>query len=325
MSDIRSQEFPIEPHIPVLLEQVLSYLSPVGSETYVDGTYGAGGYTKAFLEKAPQCRVIAFDRDSLAVQRSESVKEKYQERFQIHHAKFSQLLEKLAGQKVDGIVLDLGVSSPQLDEAERGFSFQKDGPLDMRMGLSEQTAADVVNTYEEEELATIFYRYGEERFSRRVARHLVTVRASKPFTRTLELASAVEKAIPTKRHEMKIHPATRVFQALRIYVNEELREIETLLEASKEALLPGGRLVVVSFHSLEDRLVKLFFKEASGKVESVSRHRPDLGIVKEAFFEVLTKKAVSASEEEACLNARARSAKLRAGRKLDVIKTGRRG
>lgn len=312
--------FPKEPHIPVMLEEVLSYLSPVGTEIYVDGTYGAGGYTQAFLEKAPQCQVIAFDRDEEAIERGRQMAEKYPGRLHLHHARFSQILEKLAGQKVNGLVLDLGVSSPQLDQAERGFSFQKEGPLDMRMGLNEQSAADVVNTYEEEDLASLFYQYGEERFSRRIARFLVQQREKEPFTRTLQLASAVERAIPVRRHEQKIHPATRVFQALRIYVNQELKEIETVLEASQEALLPGGRLVVVSFHSLEDRLVKLFLKEVSGQGHSVSRHRPELLSKKSVTFDILTKRAVGACEEEARQNPRARSAKLRAGRRVTVLR-----
>ena len=318
MNEISSYEPSAGPHVPVLMNEVLSHLSPMGSETYIDGTFGAGGYSRGILEAAPNCSVIAFDRDEDAIERGQSMVAAYEGRFDLVHKRFSEILKVLEGRKVDGLVLDLGVSSPQIDQAERGFSFQKDGPLDMRMGLNAQTAAEVVNTYEEEELATLFYRYGEERFSRRIARQIVENRLVKPFTRTLELASVVAKSIPKSRHEMKIHPATRVFQALRIYVNEELKEIETVLAESEDILAPGGRLVVVSFHSLEDRLVKLFLRKASGRGAAISRYLPDKGPEDEerAIFEVLTKKAVSATDEEARSNPRARSAKLRAARRV---------
>ncbi len=316
MSDMTPHHIPQRPHVPVLMKEVLTYLSPTESETYVDGTFGAGGYSKAILESADSCQVIALDRDLEAMKRGDEISEKYGARFRLVHARFSELLDVLNGRQVSGLVLDLGVSSPQLDQAERGFSFQKDGPLDMRMGLSDLTAADVVNTYEEEELANIFYLYGEERFSRRVARLIVERRSTTLFTRTCDLAFVVAKAIPQKRSDLKIHPATRVFQALRIYVNEELREIEDVLEASHEALLPGGRLVVVSFHSLEDRLVKLFLKKESGQTTSVSRYVPDSGEKSCARYKVLTKKAVIADEEEVAQNPRSRSARLRAAYKI---------
>lgn len=302
-------------HFPVMLPQVLKYLAPKDGETYVDGTFGLGGYSRAILKSA-DCNVIGIDRDPNAHAYAEKLEDEYGSRFKFIKGCFgdvASLLTQEGVQSVDGFVLDIGVSSVQIDDAQRGFSFRFDGKLDMRMGQDGKSAADLVNETDEKELADIIYLYGEERLSRRVAKEIVCRRAEQPFETTLDLADVVRSVVP-KSHKDRIDPATRTFQALRIAVNDELGELERALEASVDILKPGGRLVVVSFHSLEDRIVKTFLREKAGQVSSVSRHMPVAdGPDVPAVFEILTRKAVLPDEAEVKINERSRSAKLRAG------------
>lgn len=311
-------------HISVMLDEVLEALNPDDDKVYVDGTFGAGGYSRAILQKGVSM-LWAIDRDPTVVEAADLLKSEFEGKFQLLHGCFSDM-EKLlnaSGQDyVDGIVLDIGVSSMQLDQAERGFSFMKDGPLDMRMGHQGQTAADVVNEMDEEDLANIIYRYGEERASRRVARAIVEARTEKSFDRTLELSRVVEKAVGGPRYKKgkrQIHGATRTFQALRIYVNDELGELRRGLEAAERILAPGGRLCVVTFHSLEDRIVKEFFKLRSGDVSRGSRHMPVRGTdIPDPTFEMIFRGGKKASASEIKINVRSRSAKLRAAVRTDA-------
>ena len=295
------------PHVSVLLGEVIGALEPAAGKTIVDGTFGAGGYSRAFLETGAD--VVAFDRDPSAARFAGPLVEGG--RFKLIEARFSEMLERLGEGAVDGVALDLGVSSMQLDEADRGFSFMRDGPLDMRMAADGPTAADLVNTLEQAELARIFYVYGEERESRRVASFLVRRRAETPFTRTLDLAEVIERALGGRRGA-KTHPATKSFQALRIAVNEELSELEAGLLAAERVLKPGGRLAVVTFHSLEDRIVKAFFTERAGRTPGGSRHAPPIHDGPAPSFRLLFNGARAPREEETYGNPRARSAKLRA-------------
>jgi len=294
------------PHKPVLIDEVVAALQPAAGDTVVDGTFGAGGYSRAFL--AAGASVIAFDRDPTAARFAEGLPA---DRFRLVQARFSEMAETAGEGAVEGVALDLGVSSMQLDEAERGFSFMRDGPLDMRMGEEGQTAADLVNTAEPTELARILYVYGEERQSRRVAAAIARRRAEQPFTRTLELADFIERALGGRRGA-KVHPATRSFQALRIAVNEELSELEAGLEAAERSLKPGGRLCVVTFHSLEDRIVKTFLAVRAGRTPAGSRHAPPLAAGAPPSFQLLFNGAQAPSQAEVDANPRARSAKLRA-------------
>lgn len=304
-------------HLPVMLREVLAMLTPKAGGVYVDGTFGAGGYSEAIL-KAADCRVIALDQDASASPRAEELKNQYGKRFEFFHARFSdaaQCLEKAGVQKVDGFVLDLGVSSMQLDQPERGFSFRFDGPLDMRMNQSEgQTAADIVNTWAEKDLAHVIYVYGDERHSRRIARAIVGRRHVKPFLTTSDLATLVRTCLPHSKKDT-IDPATRTFQALRIAVNDELGELERALDVSEHILNPGGRLVVVTFHSLEDGLVKTYLRNRAGAAPGGSRHLPRVQTAS-AIFSILTKKALAPQDDEVAANPRARSAKLRAAERL---------
>jgi 16S rRNA (cytosine1402-N4)-methyltransferase len=304
------------PHIPVLLDEVLAALAPVGGETYVDGTLGAGGYTRAILDRA-NCRVIAIDRDETAHDMAQAWKDKYGDRLMLVHGAFSDLGNLLAArgvEKVDAVVLDLGVSSMQIDQDQRGFSFRFDGPLDMRMDRScGETAADLVNTLPEKELADIIYQYGEERHSRRIASAIVRARTESRIETTLQLAEIVRSVVRVSPKD-KIDPATRTFQALRLAVNDELGQLERALESAEKVLGDGGRLVVVTFHSLEDRIVKEFLAQRSKPAASPSRHLPDLPSSSSLplTFSPLTKKPVTPSDAEMKSNPRARSAKLRA-------------
>lgn len=305
--DADAQGGPVR-HIPVLLRGVLDALAPAPGELIVDGTFGAGGYCAAILQAGAD--VIAFDRDPDAIAAGAKMVEAADGKLKLIQAQFSDLLDHVEEASLDGLVLDIGVSSMQIDEAERGFSFMRDGPLDMRMGQAGVSAADVVNRAKVSDLTRIFGILGEERHAGRIARAIETERAKQPFATTRQLAGLIERVSP-RRPQDKIHPATRVFQALRTYVNDELGELAQTLFAAEKALKPGGRLVVVSFHSLEDRIVKRFFQDRSGKA-SGSRHMP-LVAVRQATFTPIGKQPVTANEAECAENPRARSAKLRSG------------
>ena len=295
-------------HIPVLLSEVIEALQPKPGQVILDGTFGAGGYTSAIL--AEGASVIGLDRDPTAIAGGQGLVEASGGRLTLVHSRFSDLARHAPAGGLDGVVLDIGVSSMQIDEAERGFSFQKNGPLDMRMSASGVSAADVVNRAKVSDLIRIFGFLGEEKQAGRIARAIEKAREKEPFTTTRQLANVIELTTPRKAKD-KIHPATRVFQALRIFVNDELGELARALFAAERALKPGGRLVVVSFHSLEDRIVKKFFLDRSGK-SSGSRHLPEL-IKRDVIFAPVGKSMIAASEEECAVNPRARSAKLRAG------------
>lgn len=311
-------------HIPVLLNEMLLALCPQKGEVYVDGAFGGGGYSRAILE-GTDCRVIALDRDPAAIARAKTLQEEFPGRFQILQGTFSQLKDLLAGiglAQVDGFIFDLGVSSQQIDTPERGFSFRFEGPLDMRMSQEGVSAADVVNTYPEEELADIIFRYGEEKKSRAIAHKIVVARQQEPFQTTQQLANAVKSVVRPARDGQ--HPATLTFQALRIFVNNELVEIDKALEAAEACLAPGGRLVVVTFHSLEDRLVKQFLKSRQKGFKGThrsSRHLPDPKEI-ESFVPTFAQaqnvpaKGIAPLEPELRLNPRARSARLRAAIRL---------
>jgi 16S rRNA (cytosine1402-N4)-methyltransferase len=303
-------------HIPVLGREAVEMLRPRDGGIYLDATFGAGGYSRAILDAA-DTRVIGIDRDRNAIAGGFDLVERSNGRLTLVEDKFSNLAEICAAQgfgAFDGVVMDVGVSSMQLDEAGRGFSFRLDGPLDMRMGQSGPTAADVVAKASEADLANIIYIFGEERHSRAVARAIVAARKETPIATTRALAEIVSKVVWAKPGE--IHPATRTFQGLRIFVNEELDELHLALAASERVLKPGGRLVVVSFHSLEDRMVKNFFS-LRGKSGGGSRHLPETAQSAPAF-RILTKRPVTAGDDEVRANPRARSAKLRAAERTDA-------
>jgi 16S rRNA (cytosine1402-N4)-methyltransferase len=292
-----------------MLNEVLDALKPRDGAHYIDGTFGGGGYTRAILEAA-DCSVLGIDRDPAAIARGQDLVRRFQGRLTLVEGEFSRM-EDFAHSS-DGIVLDLGVSSFQFDTPARGFSFRADGPLDMRMSLSGMSAGDFVNSAEMGELASVIARLGEEKNARAIARAIVKAR---PITGTAQLAKVVEQAQGPAAFRFAIHPATRTFQALRIHVNDELGELERALDASLAILKPQGRLVVVSFHSLEDRIVKRFLTSRSTTAPRGSRHVP-AAAAKPAHFELLTTKARTPSDAELAANPRARSAKLRAGIKL---------
>ena len=297
-------------HIPVLGRQVLEQLAPRDGGVYVDGTFGAGGHTRAILN-AGNTRVIGIDRDRNAVADGFALVEQAGGRLTLvedHFSNLEHVARGLSHDAVDGILLDLGVSSMQLDEPERGFSFRNDGPLDMRMGGEGPSAADLVNAAPERDLSFIITTLGEERFARPIARAIVKARAEQPITTTGALADIIGKVLHQRPGE--IHPATRTFQALRMFVNDELRELTEALAAAERMLKPGGRLVVISFHSLEDRIVKTFLSER-GRVSAPSRHQPEAMKVPPSFS-ILTRKPVIADDDEVGRNPRSRSAKLRA-------------
>ena len=308
---------PVDPrHVPVLGREAVEMLAPRAGGIYVDATFGAGGYSRAILA-ITGTRVIGIDRDRTAIAGGLDLVERSEGRLGLIEDRFSHLEEICAAagaSAVDGVVMDVGVSSMQLDQAGRGFSFRLEGPLDMRMGQSGPTAADVIAKASEAELADIIYLFGEERHSRSLARAIVAARKEAPITTTRALADLVARVVRGKPGE--IHPATRTFQGLRIFVNEELDELQTALEAAERVLKPGGRLAVVSFHSLEDRIVKNFLAER-GRSGGGSRHLPE---VKRAApsFRLLSRKPVTPSEQETAANPRARSAKLRAAERVDA-------
>ncbi len=294
------------PHIPVMLNEVLASLAPKNGEVYVDATFGNGGYTEAILKSA-NCKVIAIDRDPTVLKRVEELKSLYGDRFEFRAGQFSDF-KNLINQPIDGAVFDIGVSSMQLDQSERGFSFSKDAPLDMRMSCNGLSAADIVNNTEEKELADIIYKYGEERKSRQIAAKIVAYRQTKPIETTKELAEIIYTVI--HKTPNSIDPATRTFQALRIAVNNELEELEQGLHGALQLLNPRGRMVVVTFHSLEDRIVKNFFKEHSGKNVHISRYMPEPEQLDDVDFASCSK-ALMPTQKELVENKRARSAKLR--------------
>lgn len=296
-------------------EEVLHWLQPVNGGIYLDGTLGGAGHSRLLLDAAKGSRLIGLDRDPAALQEAAEILAPYGDRVSLHHATFdqaNQVLEVLGIDGLDGMLLDLGVSSHQLDTPERGFSFRFDAPLDMRMDPTEgETAADVVNQADEAELVRIFFEYGEERYSRRIVRRIIARRLESPLLSTGELAQLVRDAVPGGQRPSKIHPATRVFQALRIYVNDELGQAKRGVETAISLLKPGGRLVVISFHSLEDRIVKHLFREKSKGCICPPRlpvcqcdNTPDV--------KILTRKGIKAGDSEVDRNARSRSAVLRA-------------
>ncbi len=296
------------PHIPVLLQPVLNTLLQGKNGVYIDGTFGAGGYTRAILNASEENEVIGFDRDPSAVSTAQKTEQDFNGRFRFIQDCFGNMANHIT-EPVDGIVLDIGVSSMQIDEPQRGFSFRFDGPLDMRMAQSGLSAKDVVNTFKEKELADILFRYGEERASRRIAAAIVRARSQEEIATTGQLANIVHQVMP--RPKDGSDSAMRTFQALRIFVNDELGELERALTASLKLLKPNGRLVVVSFHSLEDRIVKNFMMYHSGRGPNENRHAPQK-ISQPILFQIITKKPIVADEAELALNPRAHSAKLRA-------------
>jgi 16S rRNA (cytosine1402-N4)-methyltransferase len=302
------------PHVPVLVDRVVEWLAVHADGVYVDATFGAGGYTRAILQTAG-ARVIGIDRDQGAILRGADLVGQMQGRLELVEERFGNLQSVVAEVSADGVVFDLGVSSMQLDQAERGFSFRLDGPLDMRMGRDGASAADIVARASERHLAVIISTLGEERHARTVARAIVKARSEHPITTTRALADIVARVVHAR--DSAIHPATRTFQALRIFVNEELAELARGLAAAERVLKPGGRLVVVSFHSLEDRIVKNFLSER-GRAPAYSRHQPEM-TAEPPTFRLLTRKPVIPDEAEIAANPRARSAKLRAAERTDAV------
>ena len=305
-------------HVPVLLGPVLEYLAPQPGEVIIDGTFGAGGYSRAILESGAS--VIGIDRDPDAIAGGQDLVAASGGKLTLVPGQFADLeghARELGHDGVDGVVLDLGVSSMQLDQAERGFSFLRDGPLDMRMEQAGPSAADVVNELPVRDLIRIIGLLGEEKRATSVAHAIDAARKEKLFTRTAELSALVEKVLGRNPKKAQIHPATRTFQGLRIYVNGELHQAARALAGAERILRPGGRLVLVSFHSLEDRLVKKFFQDRTKTRGGGSRHMPEED-VPPATFELLSRKAIDPTPEEAEANPRARSAKLRAGRRTDA-------
>ncbi len=303
------------PHIPVMLAEVLEAMEPRDGGIYVDGTFGAGGYSRGLLERA-DCRVFGIDRDPDTIAQGSVLAGQFPGRLALIEGRFSQMCELVRGdgvEQVDGVMLDVGVSSMQLDRAERGFSFAAGGPLDMRMDKAQEpSAADVINTYAEDKLARIIWLYGEERKSRRIAKAIVEARKSEPIGTTTALASIVARAAGGGGGRDKIHPATRTFQAIRIYINQELEELATALSAAERLLAPGGKLAVVSFHSLEDRIVKAFLRARTGQSARPSRHMPEVGSTgPEPSFTATVRGAIKPSDAEIAANPRARSARLR--------------
>jgi 16S rRNA (cytosine1402-N4)-methyltransferase len=324
-----AQPAPANAHTPVLLDSVIAALDPRTGAVYVDGTLGGAGYTKALLSAA-DCIVWGIDRDPDAIARNSDLAAQYAGRLHLVAGRFGDMQTLLADHglhAVDGVTLDLGVSSMQIDDPARGFAFSQDGPLDMRMEKAGQSAADLVNSVEEAELADIIYAYGEERLARRIARAIVAARAEAPIETTGRLADIVRAvARPRKRsrsgRDNKIDPATRTFQALRIKVNDELAELERGLGAAEAILKPGGRLAIVSFHSLEDRRVKVFLRQRSGNDSLGSRHRPEITTRREPAWRLLGRRAIQPSDAEIAQNPRARSARLRVAERTEAPSWG---
>ena len=304
---------PVAPHIPVLLRPLLDAVAPV-SGLWLDGTFGAGGYARGLLQAGAD-QVIGVDRDPLAFEMASGWVGDYGDRLKLVEGTFSRL-DSYSDVPLDGVVLDLGVSSMQLDRADRGFSFMKDGPLDMRMSQSGPSAADIVNEASEAELADIIFQYGEERASRRIAKAIVAARAKTPFETTLQLAAVIEAVLPRGKPGQS-HPATRTFQAIRIAVNDEFGELLAGLQAAERALKPGGKLAVVTFHSLEDRVVKRYLAARSGGAGRANRYAPAVEEEKPQF-KLLSRRAIGPDDDELAVNPRARSAKLRVAQRTDA-------
>lgn len=307
------------PHRPVLLQEVIEALSPRDGAIYVDGTFGAGGYSRAILDAA-HCTVFAIDRDPDAVKEAQPLVERYEGRLHIIQGRFGDMVELLRARgvsAVEGVTLDLGVSSMQLDRAERGFSFRFEGPLDMRMDRAGQSAADLVNEMAERPLADLIFTFGEEKKARRIAKAIVAARALAPIHTTQELAEVVRRAIGPA-HGDRIDPATRTFQALRIAVNDELGEIDRGLAAAERLLAPGGRMAIVSFHSLEDRRVKQFLRAHAGRNPKGSRHLPEVAATREPTLRLIAPGGIEPGEREVRDNPRARSARLRIAERTDA-------
>ncbi|MDP6829370.1 MAG: 16S rRNA (cytosine(1402)-N(4))-methyltransferase RsmH [Alphaproteobacteria bacterium] len=322
---IAAPHIPDVPHVPVMLDEVLQGLAVRDGGVYLDGTFGAGGYAKAILEAA-DCRLIAIDRDPDAVAAGAAAVAEFDGRLTLVQGRFSemgQLAADAGASQLQGVTLDLGVSSMQLDQAGRGFSFSVDGPLDMRMSQAGESAADVVNSREQDELADIIYHYGDERRSRAVARAIIRARETAPIERTSTLADIVAKAVrATGKGGKRIHPATRTFQALRIYVNSEIEELRQGLAAAERLLAPWGWLAVVSFHSLEDREVKQFLSERAGLRPAGSRHRPPSEDQRPITFQLPRRGATKPGATEIAANPRARSARLRLAQRTEVPAAG---
>ena len=305
-------------HTPVLLNEVIETINPQPGKLYFDATFGWGGYSAGLLDTCA-CKVIAIDQDPSVQTQANAFKKKYGDRFNFMESKFSQIpsvLKKLSVNKVDGFMFDIGVSSMQLDSSDRGFSFNKDGPLDMRMNSSGKTAAEFINSIKEEDLADIIYNYGDERKSRKIARYIVEHRSIKPIETTLQLAEIVSKANP-KKHNHKKHPATKTFQAIRIYLNDEFNELFDGLSGAEKSLNIDGKMCIVTFHSTEDKIVKNYFNKSSGTNTSSYKNLPT--IKNDSLASLIPfKKAIKASDEEINLNIRARSAKLRYAKKTST-------
>lgn len=309
-----TQTISSSPHCSVLLREVLEHISLKDNGRYLDCTFGAGGYTRAILQKA-DCYVTGLDQDPTVKRYVSNIKNAFGKKFDFIQTNFAEAKNKLAGKKFDGIVLDLGISSMQVDTAERGFSFMHDGPLDMRMGNDGISAKEFIANATEEDIANVIYKYGEEVQSRQIAKNIVKIREVEPIETTLQLAEIVRNAMHYRKS--KIDPATKTFQAIRIYINKELESIEKLLNDSKDLLSPGGRILVVSFHSLEDSIVKTFFKENSIKKIARSKYsKKPLEIEEGKWLEVITKKPILPSREEVVSNPRSRSARLRVAKKI---------
>ena len=308
-------------HVPVMLNEVLATLAPRDGGVYLDGTFGGGGYACAILEQSA-CTLWAIDRDPEAIERGASLAARFPGRLHLLHGQFGDmvaLLDQVGVTQLDGVVLDLGVSSFQIDDPKRGFSFRTDGPLDMRMGKHGTSAADLVNTLPERALADVLYELGEERASRRIAHAIIAARQDAPIETTGRLAEIIRSVLPPDRSGN--HPATRSFQALRIKVNDELQQIEDALSQAVRLLSPGGRLVVVAFHSLEDRIVKRFMTQAAGRTGAPSRHDPAGLLTREMpSFRLLTARALRPGNSETAQNTRSRSARLRALERLNKVR-----
>jgi len=310
----------INNHIPVMLNEVKSFLPINKNINLIDATFGGGGYSKAILEEFNVKNLIAIDRDPISKIFFNELTKKYQN-IEFFNEKFSKIDEliyksKYSNEKFDVIIFDLGVSSNQIDNSDRGFSFQNEGPLDMKMGLSAQNAYEIVNSFDESKLSNIFIELGEEKHSRRIAKNIIKKRTIKPIESTKELSDIIKKSLPLSNSKNKIHPATKAFQAIRIYVNDELNELKKALEKSESLLTQNGLLIIVSFQSLEDRIVKDYFNHKSGKRWRSSRHHPDLGDLGPITLKIITKKPLRPKDFEINNNPRSRSAKLRVAQKI---------